>query len=86
MKTRKQIITTMLVSTARILARDPLTCKQVETLTSFIESRLDIHGKYGYLFKASIDYHEQLIAIDEVETIAAYALRSNIIATDRWVR
>ena len=80
--TKKQLITENIISTAKELAREPLTAKQVETLNKFIARRLDTHGRHGYMFQVSIDYKKQLISPNLVEELAAYTLQSNHIKID----
>ena len=82
MKTKKQLITENIISTAKGLSREPLTAKQVENLTGFIARRLDTHGQHGYMFQASIDYKKQLISPNLVEELAVYSLQSNHIKID----
>ena len=80
--TKKQLIINSIINTAKDLARDPLTVKQVNTLTEFIARRLDTHGRHGYMFQVSIDYKKQLISPNLVEELAAYTLQSNHIKID----
>ena len=82
MKTKKQLITNSIISTAKDLSRSPLTAKQVNTLIGFIARRLDTHGRHGYQFQVSIDYKKQLISPNLVKELAVYTLQSNHINFD----
>lgn len=81
MKTKKQKIIDSVLNEAKRLSREPLTAKQQNALKTFIEKRLDIHGKYGYMFQIAAFYKKQLIAVDDIKRIATYTLDNNHIKT-----
>lgn len=78
---KKQLIINQVINRARQLAKSPLTGKQANALQRFIADRLSTHGRYGYQFKAVVDYHQQLIPASDTGSIAMYTLECNHIET-----
>ena len=78
---KKQLILNQVINEARRLAKSPLTGKQANALQRFVADRLSTHGRYGYQFKAVVDYHQQLIPASDTGSIAMYALECNHIRT-----
>ena len=78
---KKQQIINAVLTKVRRLAKSPLTGKQANTLQRFVSDRLSTHGRYGYQFKAVIDYHQQLIPANDTNAIVTYVLISNHIET-----
>lgn len=78
---KKQLIINRVIIKARRLAKSPLTGKQANTLQRFVADRLSTHGRYGYQFKAVVDYHQQLIPASDTGSIAMYTLECNHIET-----
>ena len=78
---KKQMIINQVINKARGLAKSPLTGKQVNSLQRFVSDRLSTHGRYGYMFKMVVDYHQQLIPASDTGSIAMYTLECNHIRT-----
>lgn len=78
---KKQLIINAVLNKARRLAKSPLTGKQANDLQRFIADRLSTHGRYGYQFKAVVDYHQQLIPASDTGSTAMYVLECNHIRT-----
>ena len=83
MKTKKQVLVETILSEAECLASEPLTIKQLDTLTSFTEKRLDTHGKQGYMFQAEVYYNKQLVPVYNINMIATYVLNNNFIQVSK---
>ena len=79
MTTKKQKILNAILDETKQIAKDHLTVKQLEGLKKYTESRLDTHGRYGYMFSKVVDYKRQLVSINDIESIAIYILDSNFI-------
>ena len=79
MATKKQKILNAIIDETKQIAKDPITTKQLKMLKRFTESRLDTHGRYGYMFSEVVDYKKQLVPVSDIGSIAIYILDSNFI-------
>ncbi|AHL18644.1 hypothetical protein LP114_056 [Listeria phage LP-114] len=79
-QTKKEMLMDSILSTCDGLARESISKKERETLHEFVERRLQLHGRSGYLFHTVQYYKRVYIRTDFggcLDVIAEYVLKSN---------
>ena len=81
-KTKKDLLTNIIIEKCKTLASIDITKKDEVMLSDFIKKRLQLHGRNGYLFQSSNWYKKEYIPTSDdlsIQRIGFYVLASNHI-------